>query len=60
MIEPLPNCFSIWPTALSMALVRSFRSSSGMQVSFGVGRVELEDGLRSVLTAPLSRPARGS
>ena len=31
MIEPLPNCFSIWPTAMSMALVRSFRSSSGMQ-----------------------------
>src|SRR4051794_17063109 len=29
MIEPLPNCFSIWPTAISMALrrSRSFRSS---------------------------------
>src|SRR3954468_14085732 len=23
MIEPLPNCFSIWPTAISMALARS-------------------------------------
>ena len=23
MIEPLPNCFSIWPTASSMALRRS-------------------------------------
>src|SRR3954463_10219151 len=31
MIEPLPNCFSIWPTAMSMALLRSFRSSSAMR-----------------------------
>jgi hypothetical protein len=30
MMAPLPNCFSIWPTAMSMALVRSFRSSSAM------------------------------
>src|SRR5687767_242125 len=29
MIEPLPNCFSIWPTAMSMALLRSFWSSKG-------------------------------
>ncbi len=34
MIEPLPNCFSICPTAMSMARVRSFWSSNGMQVSF--------------------------
>jgi hypothetical protein len=26
----LPNCFSIWPTAISMALSRSFTSSTGM------------------------------
>ena len=34
MIEPLPNCFSIWPTAASMAFtrsrsLRSLRSSTG-------------------------------
>ena len=31
MIEPLPNCFSIWPTAISMAFKRSrsLRSSTG-------------------------------
>ena len=31
MIEPLPNCFSIWPTAISRARARSrsFRSSTG-------------------------------
>jgi hypothetical protein len=31
MIAPLPNCFSIWPTAISTALARSrsFRSSAG-------------------------------
>ena len=23
MIDPLPNCFSIWPTAISTAFVRS-------------------------------------
>ena len=26
MIEPLPNCFSIWPTAASSAFIRSCRS----------------------------------
>ena len=26
MIEPLPNCFSIWPTAVSSAFIRSCRS----------------------------------
>ena len=31
MIEPLPNCFSIWPTAISSARARSLVSSrSGM------------------------------
>ena len=30
MMAPLPNCFSIWPTAISMALSRSFASSTGM------------------------------
>ena len=30
MIEPLPNCFSIWPTATSRALMRSVRSSAAM------------------------------
>src|SRR5688572_133490 len=35
MIDPLPNCFSIWPTAMSMALVRSFRSSRGMRAPLG-------------------------
>ena len=33
MIEPLPNCFSICPTATSSALMRSCRSSTGMLVS---------------------------
>src|SRR5829696_2428761 len=31
MIEPLPNCFSICPTAMSMAFVRSLRSSNDMR-----------------------------
>ena len=30
MIEPLPNCFSIWPTATSSAFNRSCRSSIAM------------------------------
>ena len=30
MMAPLPNCFSIWPTAISMALRRSFTSSTAM------------------------------
>src|SRR3990170_1855548 len=30
MIEPLPNCFSICPTATSSALSRSFCSSAAM------------------------------
>ena len=30
MIDPLPNCFSIWLTAISSARVRSFVSSAGM------------------------------
>ncbi|MGH6784048.1 MAG: hypothetical protein ACREBP_05425, partial [Sphingomicrobium sp.] len=40
MIDPLPNCFSIWPTAMSSALVRSFTSSKGMR--FSSGRVAKE------------------
>ena len=31
MIEPLPNCFSIWPTAISMALRRSRSFSGGIR-----------------------------
>ena len=44
MIEPLPNCFSIWPTAMSMALVRSFRSSSGMRSPWRVAVPEHQCG----------------
>jgi hypothetical protein len=39
-MEPLPNCFSIWPTAISMAFRRS-RSFSG--------------GIRCLLRADVSR-----
>ena len=28
MIEPLPNCFSIWPMAISIARARSLLSSA--------------------------------
>src|ERR1043165_9651517 len=38
MIEPLPNCFSIWPSAISRALSRSTGTPPGLCVSFVWGK----------------------
>ena len=40
MIDPLPNCFSIWPSAISIALLLLFRSSA-ISLPFLVRKKEL-------------------
>src|SRR6266508_3520638 len=39
MIEPLPNCFSIWPSAISRALSRSTGTPPGLSVISCLGEV---------------------
>ena len=46
MIEPLPNCFSIWPTAISMALERSRASRSGFDMDSPILFREGRNGMR--------------
>src|SRR5581483_11590071 len=48
MIEPLPNCFSIWPSAISRALSRSTGTPPGLCVSSSGGSRQGEAYLRGV------------